>query len=61
MGINDHLQELFDFLRKQGLDTSEHEVVTHFPRRSVSEINQSINFKNAGLYPRETLFVHTAE
>lgn len=55
------MQELFNFLQKQGLDMSEHEVVTQFPRRNISEIDQTVNFKMSGLYPRETLFVHTAE
>lgn len=50
---------MFKFLEEQGIDLAEHEVVTHFPRRSLLGVDRSSTLKQTGLYPRETVFVHT--
>lgn len=55
------IQELFQFLELQGLNFAEHEVVTHFPRRSISQLQRSMSFRDAGLFPRETVFVHLSD
>lgn len=54
-----NLQVLFRFLEDHGLKMSEHEVITHFPKRSVLDMDHSTSLKHNGLYPRETIFVHT--
>lgn len=56
-----YLQELFEFLSSKGFPENEHEVVSQFPRRNLSEVDHNTTFKDLGLYPRETVFVHTVE
>jgi len=54
-------QELFHFLKLQDIDLTENEVLTQFPRRSISALHQSTSFKKAGLYPREMVFIHPCD
>ena len=54
-------QELFFFLKSRGLDERDHEVVTQFPRRNLCTVSSMTTFKELGLNPRETIFVHTTE
>ena len=52
-------QDIVDFLEKKcDLNISEHEVFTHFPKRSVLDMDQNSSLKQCGLYPRETVFIH---
>jgi len=47
-----------NFVEEQGVKINEHDIVTHFPKRSVLEMDRSSSLRQCGLYPRETLFVH---
>lgn len=53
------LQELFIFLENQGINVTEHDIETHFPKRSLVEMNRNTSLKHNGLYPSETVFVST--
>ncbi len=52
------IQDLVKYVESQGLKISELDIVTHFPKRSVLEMDQSSSLQQCGLYPRETVFVH---
>lgn len=51
------LQVLFQYLKEEGLSMKDHEVVTTFPHRLLSVLPRSHTFKQAGLCPRQTVFV----
>jgi len=51
------LQALLKFIEYKGFSPENHEVVTNFPRRQLNTLDTSQTFKDAGLYPRETVFV----
>ena len=55
------LQELFHFLQLQDIDLDDNEILTQFPRRSLSTLQWTTSFKEAGLYPREMVFVHPCD
>jgi len=51
------LQALLLYVCSKGFSLENHEVVTNFPRRQVNTLDTSQTLKEAGLYPRETVFV----
>lgn len=51
------LKALVVFVRSKGFGLEDHEIVTNFPRRVVTDISFSDTLKEAGLTPRETVFV----
>jgi len=51
------LQALLKYIEYKGFSPENHEVVTNFPRRQLNTLDSSQTFKDAGLYPRETVFV----
>ena len=50
-------QDLFTYLSEKGIDTEEHDIMTHFPRRALWELDHSLSFREASLYPSVTVFV----
>ena len=56
-----HTQELLQFVAEQGVDLTENELITQFPRRSISALGSATTFKAAGLTPRETVIIHPVD
>jgi hypothetical protein len=54
---NSPIEDLFTYLTEKGIDTEEHEIMTHFPRRALWELDHSLSFREASLYPSVTVFV----
>ncbi|XP_023330095.1 UBX domain-containing protein 7 [Eurytemora carolleeae] len=51
------LKALVLFVGSKGFDLEDHEIVTNFPRRVISELDQEMSLKDHQLFPRETVFV----
>jgi len=51
------LQALLKFIEHKGFSPENHEVVTNFPRRQLNTLITTQTLKDAGLFPRETVFV----
>ena len=53
------MQDLISFLATMGYDCNQgdYEVVTNFPNRTISSLNLTSTFREAGLHPRSTLFI----
>lgn len=45
------------YVAHQGFDNLQYDVVLNYPRRLVAELDQSASLKDAGLFPRETVFI----
>ncbi|CAI8008085.1 UBX domain-containing protein 7 [Geodia barretti] len=54
---NSPIKELFSFLSERDIDSTQHEIMTNFPKRSLKDLNHFLTFKEAGLYPSVTVFV----
>ncbi|XP_077555032.1 UBX domain-containing protein 7 [Haemaphysalis longicornis] len=51
------LKALISFASCSGFSEKTHELVTNFPRRNLSELDHSVTLRDAGLFPKETLFI----
>lgn len=51
------LQDLFSYLSEEGISLTQYEVITTFPRTIVSLLPRDTTFRQAGLYPRQTVHV----
>lgn len=51
------LRALITFAACNGFLQETHELVTNFPRRNLSEVDPTMTLKDAGLFPKETVFV----
>jgi len=51
------LKALLEFISWKGFSLSDHEVVTNFPKRVLSQLDQNLTLKEHNLFPRETIFV----
>jgi len=51
------LQALLKFIEFKGFSPENHEVVTNFPRRQLNTLDSTQTLKDAGIFPRETVFV----
>ena len=50
-------QDLFTYLTEVGVDIHQNEIVTNFPRRVLQDLDKSLTFVEANLYPSVTVFV----
>ena len=50
-------QDLFTYLTELGVDIHQNEIVTNFPRRVLQDLDKSLTFVEANLYPSVTVFV----
>ncbi|XP_019850661.1 PREDICTED: UBX domain-containing protein 7-like [Amphimedon queenslandica] len=55
--LDNPIRDLFTYLNEEGISLSQYEVITTFPRRVVSLLPRDTTFRQAGLYPRHTLYV----
>lgn len=51
------LQDLVKYVEAQGFSNERYELVTNFPRKKLSYLNSELSLKDAGLFPRETVFI----
>jgi len=51
------LKALIEFIEWKGYKVSDHEIITNYPRRIISELDQEKSVKDHQLFPRETVFV----
>ena len=47
------------YLKSEGFSLDQHEIVTNFPRRILSDQDQNLTLKELNLFPKETIFVQT--
>ena len=47
------------YLSSQGFSLDSHEIVTNFPRRMLSDLDQEATLKELKLFPQETIFVQS--
>ncbi|CAF1662748.1 unnamed protein product, partial [Rotaria sp. Silwood1] len=57
--INDTLQVLFDYLTTQGRMLGEYKLLTTYPKRDLTTLNQSDTFEQLKLYPQEQLILES--
>ncbi|CAF1070179.1 unnamed protein product [Rotaria sp. Silwood1] len=57
--INDTLQVLFDYLTTQGRMFGEYKLLTTYPKRDLTTLNQSDTFEQLKLYPQEQLILES--
>ncbi|CAF1200248.1 unnamed protein product [Rotaria sordida] len=57
--INDTLQVLFDYLTTQGRMFGEYKLLTTYPKRDLTSLNQSDTFEQLKLYPQEQLILES--
>ena len=50
-------QALVLYVASKGFSNESYEMVTNFPRRKLSYLDFEITLKEAGLFPKETVFV----
>jgi hypothetical protein len=55
------IQELFHYLNQEGIDLAKYEVITTHPKTVVSSLSKTITFKEAGLFPSQTVYVQFAD
>ena len=51
------LKSLVLYIRSKGFSLEDHEIVTNFPRRVITQLSLMDTVKEAGLFPQETVFV----
>lgn len=51
------LKALISFASCSGYDEETHELITNFPRRNLSTLDHTVTLRDAGLYPKETIFI----
>ena len=51
------LQAIIKFVSSEGFSLENHEIVTNFPRRILTDLDTSQTLKDLGLFPKETVFV----
>jgi len=51
------LKALVMFVKSKGYSLDDHEIVTNFPRRVITDLELTSTVKEAGLFPQETVFV----
>ncbi|XP_029833348.4 UBX domain-containing protein 7 [Ixodes scapularis] len=51
------LKALISFASCSGYDEETHELVTNFPRRNLNSLDHSATLRDAGLFPKETIFI----
>ncbi|CAB4032271.1 UBX domain-containing 7 [Paramuricea clavata] len=49
--------DLIKYVQNQGYSNERYELVTNFPRKKLSYMDSDLSLKDAGLFPRETVFV----
>ncbi|XP_028405810.1 UBX domain-containing protein 7-like isoform X2 [Dendronephthya gigantea] len=49
--------DLMKYVQDQGFSSERYELVTNFPRKKLSYMNSGLSLKDAGLFPRETVFI----
>nr|CAB3267482.1 UBX domain-containing protein 7-like [Phallusia mammillata] len=54
---DDTLKDLMHVLATKGLETEKYEVLTNFPQKLLSTMDQTLTLKKVGLCPQETVFV----
>ncbi|CAF4351088.1 unnamed protein product [Rotaria sp. Silwood2] len=57
--INDTLQMLFDYLTIEGRMLGEYKLLTTYPKRDLTLLNQSDTFEQLKLYPQEQLILES--
>ncbi|CAF0972713.1 unnamed protein product [Rotaria sordida] len=57
--INDTLQVLFDYLTTQGRMFGEYKLLTTYPKRDLTSLNQADTFEQLKLYPQEQLILES--
>ncbi|EEC13385.1 UBX domain-containing protein, putative, partial [Ixodes scapularis] len=51
------LKALISFASCSGYDEETHELITNFPRRNLNSLDHSATLRDAGLFPKETIFI----
>jgi len=57
MHVNSSLKDLQDYIASLGFPHEKYEIVTNFPRRNLTIVDNSRTLKEENLYPQETIFV----
>ena len=52
-----YFQAIIGFVKSEGYALDQHEIVTNFPRRILTDLDTSQTLKELGLFPKETVFV----
>ncbi|XP_050403905.1 FAS-associated factor 1 [Patella vulgata] len=54
---DDTIQTLLNFLITKGFHTEEYKVLTTYPRRDITQLDESLTLESARLFPQETLIL----